>query len=86
MLIFAYLHNPLGGIFVKFSHGATYKQIELEVNESDKVRDIKEKIRDQEEIPVYCQTLKFNGKQLEHDRILVSYYDIKDKPTLDLEG
>ena len=77
---------PVGGIIVKFSQGTTFKQIKVEVTESDKVSDIKERIRKQEGIPVYYRLLKFNKEPLEPDRVLMSYYNIEDMSTLDLEG
>ena len=58
----------------------------MEVKESDRVRHIKEKIENQEGIPVYCQLLKFNWEELEHNRVFVSYYDIEDGSIVDLEG
>ena len=58
----------------------------MEVKVSDKVRHIKEKIENQGGIPVYCQLLKFKGKQLKDNRVFVSYYDIEDGSKVDLEG
>ena len=62
------------------------KPIKLEVNESDTVCNIKAKIQNQEGIPTHLKSLRFNGKQLDDARFLVSYYKIQDESKLDLEG
>lgn len=78
----------LGGVSVKYFPGATGKSevIELEVKESDTVDDVKKMIHKQKGIPIAKKALRFEGEQLQDDRTLSSYYDIKAKSTLYLEG
>ena len=62
-------------IFVKTLTG---KHITLEVEPTDRVEDVKQKVQDKEGIPTKMQTLKFAGKILEDGNTLQDYSIQKD--------
>ena len=62
-------------IFVKTLTG---KHITLEVEPTDRIEDVKQKVQDKEGIPTEMQTLKFAGKILEDGNTLQDYSIQKD--------
>jgi len=57
-------------IFVKTLTGKT---ITMDLEDSDSISTIKQKIQDKEGIPADQQRLVFNGKQLEDDKTVGDY-------------
>ena len=67
-------------IFIKLLNG---KSFDFEVNQSDTIKSIKEKISDKEEIPINYIRLIYFGKELEDNKALIDYgIIIKNDPTI----
>ena len=68
-------------IFIKTLTG---KSIILEVETTEFIENIKQKIQDKEGIPFEIQKLNYTGKYLDNDKSL-DYYDIENESTLYLD-
>ncbi|KAA0192133.1 Neural cell expressed developmentally down-regulated 8 [Fasciolopsis buskii] len=51
----------------------TGKEIEIDIEPSDKVERIKERIEEKEGIPPQQQRLIFSGKQMNDDKVVLDY-------------
>jgi len=65
-------------VFIKITVDTGFKNISLEVETSDTIEAVKEKILEKEGIPVTAQTLSFNDVVLEDGRTVADYSIQKD--------
>ncbi|XP_039122193.1 ubiquitin-like [Dioscorea cayenensis subsp. rotundata] len=63
----------LGGMMTIYIRTLTGKSIQLQVENSDTILNIKHKIKEKQDIAIEEQRLVFSGKQLEDDWTLADY-------------
>ena len=68
--------DDLKYISIKNMKGNSY---ELKINKNDSLKEIKEKIKEKEGIPLDQQILCIGNKTIESNRSLADYYDIREK-------